>query len=638
MKKILLTCLTITIATIAFSQHLLTKTLQIKDSAWINGQWVKKVTTDTAAIPSAGNNEVPSTRAMYDFVQHKAIAGGATDTTPLHNQIAELQSRSVNPPLLYNVITGKYDLDTSSRTGATSRYRFYFGLDSAFSNTPFSLLGDVVATGSSRGASNTIVRGIFGKWMTAGNPGWQGGFLKYVDATPGDGVDNGGWVFDSTLYASLSYVNGNFAAFLQKTNNLSDLLNVATARTNLGATTVGSNLFTATNPSAVRWIRVNADNTISFRTAAETLSDIGGGATPSLTQYYVAVGDASNQLSGTNDFLFQGGELRIGYPSTDNGGYKLQVNGDAYYSGSVYNNGTYVNGTASVNGLFLQNPMAPTQITADQNNYSPTGIGSKSSLKISSDAARNITGILGQSEGQTLWIQNVGAFDITLKNQSASSTASNRFALNGDYVIKPNETATLIYDYTGSQRWRAIGKQGAATSAADSSTLYAQWPLKKLNDSTIKIDQADATHDGFLDSADWAGFDSVHTAYINGTIVKTTATQTLTNKRITVRVGTTASSATITPDADANDVYTVTALAANATIAAPSGTPTGAQQLLIRIKDDGTARTLTWNAIYRASTDFALPTTTTAGKTMYVQFIYNATDSKYDAIGLTQGF
>lgn len=47
------------------------------------------------------------------------------------------------------------------------------------------------------------------------------------------------------------------------------------ARTNLGATTVGSNLFAAANPNAERFIRINADNTISFLTAQEMLSAIG---------------------------------------------------------------------------------------------------------------------------------------------------------------------------------------------------------------------------------------------------------------------------------------------------------------------------------------------------------------------------
>jgi hypothetical protein len=125
---------------------------------------------------------------------------------------------------------------------------------------------------------------------------------------------------------------------------------------------------------------------------------------------------------------------------------------------------------------------------------------------------------------------------------------------------------------------------------------------------------------------------------LNGQFLTTTATQTVTNKRITARVGTTASSSTPTIDADSYDFYTITALAANATFAAPPGTPTGGQTLLVRIKDNGTARTLSWNAIFRASTDFALPTTTVINKTMYVQFIYNATDSVWDCIGLTEGF
>jgi hypothetical protein len=41
-----------------------------------------------------------------------------------------------------------------------------------------------------------------------------------------------------------------------------------TARTALGATTVGSNVFTLTNPSAITFPRFNADNTVSALDAA----------------------------------------------------------------------------------------------------------------------------------------------------------------------------------------------------------------------------------------------------------------------------------------------------------------------------------------------------------------------------------
>lgn len=114
---------------------------------------------------------------------------------------------------------------------------------------------------------------------------------------------------------------------------------------------------------------------------------------------------------------------------------------------------------------------------------------------------------------------------------------------------------------------------------------------------------------------------------------KNAAAVTLTNKRITKRVDSIASSTTPTPDADADDVFLVTALAAGATFGAPSGTPTSAQGLVIRIKDNGTARTLAWNSAYRA-VGVILPTTTVISKTIYLGMLYNSADSKWDVIAV----
>ena len=50
------------------------------------------------------------------------------------------------------------------------------------------------------------------------------------------------------------------------------------ARTNLGATTLGANLFTITNPSAITYPQFNADNTVTALTGAQLLSAIGGGS------------------------------------------------------------------------------------------------------------------------------------------------------------------------------------------------------------------------------------------------------------------------------------------------------------------------------------------------------------------------
>lgn len=103
--------------------------------------------------------------------------------------------------------------------------------------------------------------------------------------------------------------------------------------------------------------------------------------------------------------------------------------------------------------------------------------------------------------------------------------------------------------------------------------------------------------------------------------------------------GTTASSATPTPTGDAREnFYDVTAQAAGATFGAPTGTAINHNKLRIRIKDNGVARSLAWNAIYRAGTDVALPTTTIINETLYADYDYNSADTKWDLVGVTQGF
>jgi hypothetical protein len=77
--------------------------------------------------------------------------------------------------------------------------------------------------------------------------------------------------------------------------------------------------------------------------------------------------------------------------------------------------------------------------------------------------------------------------------------------------------------------------------------------------------------------------------------------------------------------------YYITSLANSIAFGVPGGTLRNGNKLLIRIKDNGTARAITWDAIYRAGT-VTLPSTTIVNKTMYLGFIYNSADSKWDII------
>jgi hypothetical protein len=100
------------------------------------------------------------------------------------------------------------------------------------------------------------------------------------------------------------------------------------------------------------------------------------------------------------------------------------------------------------------------------------------------------------------------------------------------------------------------------------------------------------------------------------------------------RVQTVASSATVTP-VSTNDLVTITAQAVGLTLANPTGSFVEGQALMIRIKDNGTARTIAFGADYRAI-GITLPTTTMLSKTLYLGVIYNSTDGKWDIVGLNQ--
>jgi hypothetical protein len=116
----------------------------------------------------------------------------------------------------------------------------------------------------------------------------------------------------------------------------------------------------------------------------------------------------------------------------------------------------------------------------------------------------------------------------------------------------------------------------------------------------------------------------------SGALLGDTDTQTLQGKRIKPRVSAQTSPSTITPDVSATDLHIVGALANASTINNPAGSPSGGEELFIRLKDNGTPQTLTWGNGYRSAT--SLPGTTTASKTHYFWCKYNATDTKFDVL------
>lgn len=92
---------------------------------------------------------------------------------------------------------------------------------------------------------------------------------------------------------------------------------------------------------------------------------------------------------------------------------------------------------------------------------------------------------------------------------------------------------------------------------------------------------------------------------------------------------------TLTPNIDENQQESVNDLATALTIAAPTGTALTGMKLILRIADNGTARALTFNAIYRAI-GVTLPTTTTANKILYIGLIYSEQGTKWDVVAIKE--
>ena len=106
-------------------------------------------------------------------------------------------------------------------------------------------------------------------------------------------------------------------------------------------------------------------------------------------------------------------------------------------------------------------------------------------------------------------------------------------------------------------------------------------------------------------------------------------TETLTNKRITQRLVTTTDDATAAIDCNSYDIYELSAVA-DATVFTVTGTPTNGQKLIIRFKDAGTTKGLTWTGF--TAVGITLPTTTVVSKWHYVGAIYNLIGTTWQCV------
>ena len=120
-----------------------------------------------------------------------------------------------------------------------------------------------------------------------------------LTTSPATGITStGSVVLAGTLQISNDDWNGNDLAII---NGGTGASTAGSALINLGGSNVGINLFEMTDPAAVRFIRINANNSVSARTAAQFRGDIGAG-TGSMTSWTMSDGTNTDTVSNGQTF------------------------------------------------------------------------------------------------------------------------------------------------------------------------------------------------------------------------------------------------------------------------------------------------------------------------------------------------
>lgn len=196
----------------------------------------------------------------------------------------------------------------------------------------------------------------------------------------------------------------------------------------------------------------------------------------------IVLSDANVLSSATNRFEFPSGSVTIipkgvaflEYDGT-NGRWHI-AGGSAVSAGGAAGGdlgGSFPNPTVlQASGAFAFTGDIAATIAADTDNWAPTGLATAGVIQITATgASRNLNGLTGGSDGRMLWLENVGAQNVVLKDEAGSSTAANRFALPADVTLTPDSLAIIKYD-AGTSRWRVVaGGGGAGIAIKNNGTL-----------------------------------------------------------------------------------------------------------------------------------------------------------------------
>lgn len=218
------------------------------------------------------------------------------------------------------------------------------------------------------------------------------------------------------------------------------------------------------------WVKTGAANTAWLQDVTATFSGnmnvtgtvaVTGGITATTTIAATGNMSAARFLAGADSV----GAPGFSWTGDDNTGVYsegagiVSVSGDAVRYLRASTGGVDVLNTlfsASARVIF-SGTISPTTLSANADNYNPTGLANAVAIRQDATTPVSITGLQGGTGGRLIFFTNISSSTITLANESGSSTAANRFALAGgvDLILVTGDIVVLRYDATSS-RWRVV--------------------------------------------------------------------------------------------------------------------------------------------------------------------------------------